>query len=294
MGGEYIIHLSIVTVVKDDLYGFLKTANSLLAQKSREFQWVIVDGSSDNKIQESLDYKLKSQLNIKYLKQKPDGIYAAMNAGWKNSSGTHIWFINAGDFLTTSSAINNLLEKTTPDNSLIVFPTIHINSNNLIYALSFPKVTALKNGQLVAEINHQGTICSKLILEKFGGFKDILKYAEDGRFLDFAIKNSEPLMLKKPMIAFAFGGASTLNFRQVISEIETYRFKKNKLENIILLIKTKIRVILFHKKFFGLMDMLVDKYYSKKINKSIIEKEIDLTDLDLLLVRNKILNGNKI
>jgi glycosyltransferase involved in cell wall biosynthesis len=287
MGDNDSIHLSIVTVVKNDPQGFLITGNSLLAQKSRKFNWLIVDGSSDNEIQSSVNQKFNSRLNLKYIKQEPEGIYAAMNAGWKNSTGTHIWFLNAGDFLTSSNSIDHLLANTSAMNSLIVFPTIHINSNNLIYDFTLPKITTLKNGQLVAEINHQGVVCSKQLLEKFGGFKNILEYAEDGRFLDYAVKNAALLELNRPLVAFSFGGASTVNFRQVLSEIDTYRYKMKKLHKLLLLIKTKVRIFLFTKKLGGFVDYFTRDYYSKKIKKTIEKKRIDLTAMDLLFISAK-------
>ena len=287
MGDNDSIHLSIVTVVKNDPQGFLITANSLLAQTSREFNWIIVDSSSDNEIQNSINKTFNSQLNLKYFKQEPKGIYAAMNTGWKNSIGTHVWFLNAGDFLTSTYSIDYLLANTSSVNSLIVFPTIHINSNNLIYDFSLPKITTLKNGQLVADINHQGVVCSKQLLEKFGGFKNILEYAEDGRFLDYAVKNAALLELNRPLVAFSFGGASTVNFRQVLSEIDTYRYKMKKLHKLLLLMKTKVRIFLFTKKLGGFVDYFTRDYYSKKIKKTIEKKRIDLTAMDLLFISAK-------
>ena len=69
--------LSIITVVKNDEKNIQKTIRSIVAQKKKEYEYIIIEGkSSDETLQKILKYKKKIN---KKIYQKDKGIYDAMN-----------------------------------------------------------------------------------------------------------------------------------------------------------------------------------------------------------------------
>ena len=87
--------ISIITVVKNDEKKISKTIKSVLQQKYRNFEYIVIDGlSSDN----TLKKIKKNKFNIDLIVSKKDkNMWQAMNRGIKLSSGSIIGILNSGD-----------------------------------------------------------------------------------------------------------------------------------------------------------------------------------------------------
>jgi glycosyltransferase involved in cell wall biosynthesis len=86
---------SIITVVKNSENLILNTIRSVEKQTFKNFEFIIIDGkSNDNTIAQILT---KKKIVNCLISQKDKGIYDAMNTGIKISSGKIIVFLNSGD-----------------------------------------------------------------------------------------------------------------------------------------------------------------------------------------------------
>lgn len=92
---------SVITVVKNDKCGIVKTIKSVINQSYKNFEYLIIDGNSkDGTLKLISKYKNK----IDYIISKPDkGLYFAMNKGAKMASGEFIVYVNSGDTLTVKA-----------------------------------------------------------------------------------------------------------------------------------------------------------------------------------------------
>ena len=98
------MHLSIVTVVKNDFKGLIKTYKSIeLLLRSDLIEWVVIDGGEDS---ETFNF-LSSLKGASYSRDQDSGIYPAMNKAIPKCKGQFIWFLNARDKNTLS--LNELL-----------------------------------------------------------------------------------------------------------------------------------------------------------------------------------------
>lgn len=80
---------TIITVVRNNLDGLKRTAQSVQGQSFRDFEWHVVDGASTDGSQNFLAAITVSE---------PDGgIYDAMNKGIGRAQGDYLIFMNAGD-----------------------------------------------------------------------------------------------------------------------------------------------------------------------------------------------------
>ena len=112
---------SIITVVKNDQSGILKTIKSILNQNFKNFEYIIIDGGSSDK---TYDNVLKHQSNIDIiLSEKDDGLYYAMNKGAALARGEFIVFVNSGDTLT-ENALLIIYNKTSNKNIDFVFGSV--------------------------------------------------------------------------------------------------------------------------------------------------------------------------
>ncbi len=112
--------LSIVTVVKNDVLNIEKTIKSILSQKSKEIEYIIIDGKSNDGTTKIIK-KYKKKIDVFKL-EKDTGIYHAMNKGIKFSSGKYIGFCNSGDVITKNSI--KILIKNLASNTDVLFATV--------------------------------------------------------------------------------------------------------------------------------------------------------------------------
>ena len=92
---------SIITVVKNDEKNIQKTIESILNQEFKNFEYIIVDGKSEDSTI-SLINKYKDEIKH-VISENDDGIYFAMNKGAKIASGEFIVYVNSGDTLTAKA-----------------------------------------------------------------------------------------------------------------------------------------------------------------------------------------------
>ena len=88
---------SVVTVVRNDCTGFLKTMDSVERQTFTEFEWIVVDGGSTDG---TVDWIKSGRRVTSWTSENDSGIYDAMNKGITKSNGEYLVFLNAGDVFT--------------------------------------------------------------------------------------------------------------------------------------------------------------------------------------------------
>lgn len=91
-----MIHLSIVTVVYNEADGIKHTLECIKKlKKSIDFEYIIIDGNSDDGTVDVI--KKYSEIVDKFISEKDNGIYDAMNKGIRLANGAYVGLLNAGD-----------------------------------------------------------------------------------------------------------------------------------------------------------------------------------------------------
>ncbi len=103
------LKFSIIVVSLNTKKLFLKTINSILKQKYKNFEIIVVDGESIDGTQKII-FKKKKYFS-KYLIEKDKGIYHAMNKGLILSRGEWIIFMNSGDIFFNKHVLENIAKK---------------------------------------------------------------------------------------------------------------------------------------------------------------------------------------
>ena len=126
--------ISIIVVSLNTNLKLKATINSIRKQSYNKFEVIVIDGLSKDESIETI-YKNKDILN-KYLIEKDDGIYDAMNKGIKLAEGTWTIFLNSGDIFYDENILLNfskILEK--KDEDVIHADTV-VRNENMKYNLS--------------------------------------------------------------------------------------------------------------------------------------------------------------
>lgn len=99
--------VSVVTVTYRDPDGLAQTLASLAAQDlPREcFEVVVVDGGCDAATAALL---ADPPLPVRATSEPDDGVYDAMNKGWRAARGRYLHFLNAGDTLLRADALSSM------------------------------------------------------------------------------------------------------------------------------------------------------------------------------------------
>lgn len=88
---------TIVTVVRNDVWALSKTLRSVSMQSFRDFQYVVVDGESDDGIGDLVEFWQSQRLIDRYVSEEDRSVYEAMNKAVHLARGRFVCFMNAGD-----------------------------------------------------------------------------------------------------------------------------------------------------------------------------------------------------
>ncbi len=120
--------LSIITICYNEPY-LEKTCESIVNQTWQDFEWIVIDGGSNEQTQKVFD-KYKYRIN-KFVSEPDEGIYNAMNKGLKFVTGEYIHFLNAGDYYFNNDVLLEVFEKHFVDSDII--------HGNLYISYNYPR-----------------------------------------------------------------------------------------------------------------------------------------------------------
>jgi len=236
---------SIITVVKNNQDDIGKTIRSVLAQSFKNFEYIVIDGKSNDKTLEIIN-KYKHKLSY-ILSERDNGIYFAMNKSLKLVNGQVIIFVNSGDLLT-KNALKIIYNKFNQNkNADFIFGTVRryyttgpilkygYNPNRLKYNFDF------------ATSHSTGFFIKLISLRKVGNFNTKYKCSADYDFYYRAIikkKLTGVSTSKNELIGIMKSGgySSTVSFMDHL--LEECSIRINNGQNIFLII------ILFFNAFF--------------------------------------------
>lgn len=127
--------LSIITINFNNLAGLKKTADSVISQTWKEFEWIIIDGGSTDGSKEFI-VSLNDDLNrngwnpITYWCSEPDkGIYNAMNKGIAKANGEYLNFMNSGDCFYENRTLDEFMKKANLSADIIYGDWVFVHSD---------------------------------------------------------------------------------------------------------------------------------------------------------------------
>lgn len=212
--------ISIITVVKDDLVGLIRTHRSLASQSSQEFEWVVIDSSEPEQLGDKLG---KNAWKTSYYWTPPKGIYSAMNLGAARATAPWLWFINAGDFLLSPRSIEDAIDAVSSSVAgLVGSPVEVVTSDGYLLDVVAPKKIEIA-GKVQVLFHHQGTLIYRHAFEDFSGYCEGLKYAADGELLDRIGASWTTQTLDTRLVGFVSGGRASRAGLEIWREISTYR-----------------------------------------------------------------------
>jgi glycosyltransferase involved in cell wall biosynthesis len=218
------MRLSIVTVCRNAKGSIARTISSVITQKTREVEYLIIDGSSTDGTQEIVR---EYGSDVDYFVSEPDGgIYQAMNKGLQRASGDFVWFLNADDQLYPGSISFVLSEL--GNNDFLFGLCLCFQPEGDFEGIFWPVVDS--GGRLNdfltcgTFIPHPALIC-KTVLARDIGFDDAFHIAADYDFMiRLVTKTAKYLFLRRPLALFQKGGISERQGRTELFAVQKKNF----------------------------------------------------------------------
>ena len=228
--------LSIITVCYNNKNGLQKTMESVACQTFTDYEYIIIDGGSTDGTVELIKNEECKMKNLRWVSEKDNGIYDAMNKGIKMANGEYCYFLNSDDYIAAPNTLEKIFKKVNSDchcgesrnrlniKRLRVKPTM-TDSPDIIYG----NLAILKNDRLHSilkyssritlysfycrehrAIHHQASFIKRDLFEKYGNYDVDVPISADSLFYYNAVMKHKvkTQYINRVFAIFTAGGAS--------------------------------------------------------------------------------------
>ena len=179
---------SIITICLNEEPDLHLTANSVVKQTCKDYEWLVIDGGSTDGTLEILQ-KYKKNMSY-FISEKDNGIYGAMNKGVKKATGKYIIFMNGGDLLYGKNVLQKVYDFIIKDKEAhaIYHGECLLHNNDIKKAIRpnryYTKIfrSAPSFYLFFNTIDHQAAFVNRRLFKKYGNFKTGYRYSADYDF----------------------------------------------------------------------------------------------------------------
>lgn len=218
--------ISIITATFNSAKTLKDTIQSVLRQTNKDFEYLIIDGgSTDETIDIVKSYESEFSGRLKWVSEKDQGIYDAMNKGIKMASGDVVGILNSDDYFTSDDILQTVDNAFKSHEIDAIYGDIHFirdgNPQKCIryYSSRMFRPFWLRFGFMPA---HPSFYCKREVFEKAGLYSLDYKIGADYEMMVRLFKRHKikSLYVNKDFVTMRTGGASNNNVRSRLTLIE--------------------------------------------------------------------------
>ena len=253
--------LSIITVNRNNARGLKRTISSVLAQTYPDFEFIIIDGASED---ESRGIIRENAGHLNYWISEPDnGIYHAMNKGVKVAKGEYCLFLNSGDYLVDCNVLENIFNHDIKAD-IISGNVLKMRSNTKFRRVSSHDSVSLHK-LCIHSLPHQASLIRRSLFDEIGNYTESYRIVSDWEFFLKALVIHEKSYqhISLDISYFTIGGVSSTRenfdlayqeshdclkrlFPKFVDDLMDYRyFYNSNFGQILLLLKKKEKLYSF-------------------------------------------------
>lgn len=217
--------ISIITATFNSAKTLKDTIQSVLRQTNKDFEYLIIDGgSTDETIDIVKSYESEFSGRLKWVSEKDQGIYDAMNKGIKMASGDVVGILNSDDYFTSDDILQTVADAFKCQEIDAIYGDIHFirdgNPQKCVryYSSRMFRPFWLRFGFMPA---HPSFYCKREVFEKAGLYSLDYKIGADYEMMVRLFKKYRIMSqyINKDFVTMRTGGASNNNVRSRITLI---------------------------------------------------------------------------
>ena len=234
------------------------TIDSIRLQKFTSYEIIVIDNNStDHTIQILKKNKLP---NIKFIIEKDEGIYDAINKGILNARGDIISLLHSDDIYYNSSALQIISEIFDQKKIDIVYgDLVYVKKNNLNKIIRYWKCSSFYPGRFLKGWHppHPTFFVKKKIFNKYGFYKNHIGNSADVELMYRFLETNKisSFYLNKILIKMRYGGKSNKKLSSILSQ-------NLAIVNFLGINKSLIKVLLFF--FYKIINRSKQFYFKPK------------------------------
>jgi glycosyltransferase involved in cell wall biosynthesis len=176
------VKLSVITVNLNNDIGLKKTMESVFAQTFKDFEFIIVDGASnDNSLAVIQSFNHSIIQSFSWISEPDTGIFNAMNKGINLSKGEYLLFLNSGDFLFSATVFEEIFGAKEYKEDFICAKCAVSRNGQIEFITNPPQNFTFKNFYNTT-LAHQSTFIRVSLFSKYGKYREDLKLKSDWEF----------------------------------------------------------------------------------------------------------------
>ena len=235
--------ISLITVAYNSAATIRNTVESVLSQTFPDIEYIVVDGvSKDDTIKIVREYEPLSNGRLRWISEKDEGLYDAMNKGIRIATGDVVGIINSDDFYHRNDVIETIAKAFEDDTVQATFADVrYVNSDNLnktvrYYSSKNFAPWRFRFGFMPA---HPSFFTYKKYFDEFGFYRLDYKIAADYELLLRFLYTHKLKYKYLPIdvMKMRTGGVSTVSLRNYLHNEENARAcKENGIKTSLLLL----------------------------------------------------------
>lgn len=194
---------SIITVTYNYLEGLKRTTESVKNQTDTDYEWIIIDGNSQDGTVEYLN-----TLDAVITSEPDQGIYDAMNKGLTRATGEYVLFLNAGDSFyspDTLESIKKVVKAAAKPIDFLYGDAYELDDDGTKHLKPARSIKECKKGMIT---HHQAMLYRHARLSRLV-YDTKYRIAADYKFTCELIQRSKVIhYFKTPICCFEVGGIS--------------------------------------------------------------------------------------
>lgn len=206
---EFANFLVAIVVVRNDPEGLHSTLLSIRDQNV-SMRVIVVDGASTDETPQ-VAHQFATELNLLLVSEVDQGPYDAMNKGLSLLSDREIvWFVNAGDCLSSDSVVAYLRTQIDPQTFSWGYGPIRVcESDGSVRQISNVRdFTMRRLAYDIPMVCHQSVLARADLIREVGGFDTSLLIAADLKVELRLAQKWEPKIWDRPIVDYRAGGIS--------------------------------------------------------------------------------------
>jgi len=169
--------ISVITAVLNCGVNLEQCILSVANQTYPNIEHIFIDGQSTD-ITIKIIKKYSAQYpHIRWISEKDQGIYDAMNKGISIATGDWIYFLGSDDMLDDKDILNSIFRNNNLSQSDVICGNVKLNQSDVIFK-NYPSLLQI----LERGIHHQAIFCKKDLFDKYGTFETKYQHFADWVF----------------------------------------------------------------------------------------------------------------